>query len=103
MGVKVKITNDGGRMFVCPGCKRPHMIDNRWQISGSDEAPTFSPSILVNYPANPKASEEFKEWRTDRVCHSFVTDGRIQFLSDCTHNFAGQTVDLPDWGEHHAS
>lgn len=31
------------------------------------------------------------------TCHSFVTDGRIQFLGDCTHSLAGQTVDLPDW------
>jgi hypothetical protein len=33
----------------------------------------------------------------DRVCHSFVVDGRIQFLGDCTHHLAGQTVDLPPW------
>ena len=33
---------------------------------------------------------------TCKRCHSFVTDGRIQFLSDCTHALAGQTVDLPD-------
>lgn len=26
-----------------------------------------------------------------------TTDGRIQFLNDCTHALAGQTVDLPDW------
>ena len=26
----------------------------------------------------------------------FVTDGKIQFLGDCTHALAGQTVDLPD-------
>jgi len=31
------------------------------------------------------------------VCHSFVTDGRIQFLTDCTHALAGQTVDIPDF------
>ena len=31
------------------------------------------------------------------ACHTFVTDGRIQFLGDCTHALAGQTVDLPDW------
>jgi len=29
-------------------------------------------------------------------CHSFVRDGRIEFLSDCTHALKGQTVDLPD-------
>ena len=28
------------------------------------------------------------------VCHSFVTDGKIQFLGDCTHELAGQTVEL---------
>jgi hypothetical protein len=31
------------------------------------------------------------------VCHSFVTDGRIQLLGDCTHSMASQTVDLPPW------
>jgi hypothetical protein len=30
-------------------------------------------------------------------CHSYVTNGRIQFLSDCHHSLAGQTVELPDW------
>jgi hypothetical protein len=50
----------------------------------------------VTYPANPDAIEEFKEWRTERVCHSFVTDGKIQFLGDCTHALAGQTVELPE-------
>jgi hypothetical protein len=32
-------------------------------------------------------------------CHSFVTDGRIQFLGDCTHHPVGQTVPLPPWDE----
>ena len=27
----------------------------------------------------------------------FVTDGNIQFLADCTHALAGQTVPMPDW------
>ena len=26
------------------------------------------------------------------VCHSFVSDGQWQFLGDCTHALAGQTV-----------
>ena len=34
-----------------------------------------------------------------KVCHSFIRDGRIQFLGDCTHHLAGQTVDLPDFTE----
>lgn len=34
---------------------------------------------------------------TKNVCHSFIKDGKIQFLGDCTHALANQTVDLPDW------
>lgn len=33
------------------------------------------------------------------VCHSFVRAGRIEFLGDCTHALAGQTVPLPPWPE----
>ena len=29
-------------------------------------------------------------------CHSYVKDGQIQFLNDCSHVLAGQTVDLPE-------
>lgn len=31
------------------------------------------------------------------VCHSFVTDGNIQFLDDCTHELKGKTVPLEDF------
>lgn len=30
----------------------------------------------------------------DTVCHSFVRDGRIEFLGDCTHELAGKSVAL---------
>lgn len=101
----LRSSTDNGLMFWCPGCDGAHRIQHgvgsgpRWGWNRNAEKPTFTPSILVRYPANPNASEEFKEWRTARVCHSFVTDGRIQFLGDCTHSLAGQTVDLPDWDE----
>jgi hypothetical protein len=32
--------------------------------------------------------------RIDKVCHSLIRDGQIQFLTDCTHELAGQTVPL---------
>lgn len=94
---------DGMLIFQCPGCGMSHGVTTgegpgpRWQWNGDIEKPTFLPSILVTFPANPDANEEFKEWRTERRCHSFVTDGRIRFLGDCTHSLAGKTVDLPDW------
>ena len=68
-----------------------------WGWNGSMDAPTFTPSILVRNPANPNALEEFKEWRTERRCHSFVRDGHIQYLTDSTHKLSGRTIPIPDW------
>ena len=33
----------------------------------------------------------------DAICHSFITDGSIEFLPDCTHELAGKTVPLEDF------
>ena len=78
-----------GRLLVfhCPGCGCDHGFDSKWSWNGSLEAPTFAPSLLCN-PDHP-------EYR----CHSFVVDGRIQFLSDCYHALAGQTVEIPLWSD----
>lgn len=78
--------------FTCPGCEETHAIPvsgpHGWQWNGLLEKPTLTPSIFVNVGgSNPGVP----------MCHSYVTDGRIQFLGDCTHKLAGQTVDLPDW------
>ena len=90
-------------LFHCPGCQMLHgpRVEGEagvWQWNGSLELPTLSPSILVSgkrpRPGQDPASGE--PW-PDFVCHSFVRDGRIQFLGDCTHALAGQTVDLPGW------
>lgn len=93
-----------GFSFFCPGCNSAHTINTNpggWGFNGNVDLPTFTPSVLVTHPANPEASEEFREWRTERRCHSFVTDGRIQFLGDCTHALVGQTVPLADFPEHY--
>ena len=107
---------DGGLMFWCPGCEMDHLIYHgagigpRWTWNGNAAKPTFSPSVLVQWDqwVPPAASLEMREkiargeivqTKEHRVCHSFVKDGRIQFLGDCTHRLAGQTVDLPAWSE----
>lgn len=82
-----------GRLFVfhCPGCNYDHPFHvgyaerPSWTWNGSLDKPTFSPSLVV-----------FKDDPSMR-CHSFVTDGRIMFLSDCFHGLKGQTVDIPEW------
>lgn len=92
--ILVPIQNSDTLLFYCPGCDEPHQINRTWQITGPMSAPTVNPSVLVTKPANPDAIEEFKEWRTERRCHSFIRAGRIEYLTDSTHPKAGQTVDL---------
>lgn len=97
MSARLKpVTADGalyGYRFDCPGCQEPHVIPTTgpkaWGFNGSLDAPTFSPSILVQWRNHD--GEAVHEHR----CHSFVRDGRIEFLGDCGHALAGQTVELP--------
>jgi hypothetical protein len=69
----------------------PH--DRGWEFSGSLERPTLSPSILVH--PHGALADDGSVYQSHR-CHSFVRDGRIEYLGDSTHALAGQTVDLPD-------
>lgn len=62
-----------------------------WIWNGDTERPTLIPSILTTV-GKPNCSNDPDE--TYFVCHSFVTDGQVQFLSDCTHEFAGQLKPL---------
>lgn len=83
-------------LFSCPGCGMSHVVyverppgdpKPKWQWNGSVDAPTLAPSVRVR-------------WRVrddERVCHSFIVDGKIQYLADCTHGLAGQTVELDEW------
>lgn len=103
---------EGGRlMFWCPGCDGAHQVGvgegpgPRWGCNGNPHAPTFMPSILVR-GTQPLTDEEHAAVMAGKlfepkplICHSFITNGRIQFLNDCTHALAGQTVDLPDFDE----
>ena len=76
--------------FHCPGCNCGHSFrvfgasGPVWDWNGDLDKATFSPSLL--YQGGPN----------DTRCHSFVRDGKIQFLSDCSHHLAGQTVDVPE-------
>ena len=70
-----------------------------WKFNGDFGKPTFSPSIKVTgqYGTNPDGTGSEKDGTLVKTCcHSYVKDGRIQFLGDCTHALKGQTVDLPD-------
>lgn len=101
----------------CPGCDELHAVTlvgpdgytppTCWTWNGSIEMPGVEPSILVR--ANQWPTEEFPELKTavrrrarhpdvpvggTTVCHSFLRAGRWQFLTDSTHDLAGQTVEM---------
>jgi len=84
-----------GLWFECPGCGMSHCVTvgpgegPRWTWDGNAAAPTFSPSLLVRYTWGPQKEQV--------VCHSYIRNGRIEFLADCTHARAGQTVDIPGY------
>ena len=82
--------------FECPGCGRWHIVyvseanslGARWGWNQCMDKPTVTPSIMVKWNEG--------EERKKMICHSYVTDGQIRFLNDCTHELTGKTVDLPE-------
>lgn len=60
----------------------------KWSFDGNGDAPTFNPSMNIGVGPFPNG-------QTKR-CHYFLHSGMIQYLSDCTHAMAGQTVPVPD-------
>jgi hypothetical protein len=114
-------SGEGGQlMFWCPGCDAAHQVRVRtadgarpsWDWNGNAERPTFSPSILVRgTEMTERGRADYEAWTAagypspapaafdsrPSVCHSFVSEGQIHYLGDCTHALAGQTVPLPAW------
>lgn len=95
-------------MLWCPGCEHTaedgrkvgglHMLPvtgdgtkrPTWSWNGDLEKVGLEPSILTRHGGD----------RSNFVCHSFLRAGHWQFLGDCTHALANQTVPmvpLPDW------
>jgi hypothetical protein len=104
----LRIIEGGSLGFWCPGCEEMHIVNSGWQFNGNYDAPTFSPSVLVtcgHYSPGFKAGDPcwctyWKEHPDEQAvfqcerCHSFVANGQIQFLNDCTHKLVGKTVPL---------
>jgi hypothetical protein len=101
----------GGSLgFWCPGCNEAHVVTAGWTYNGDPNKPTFNPSILVrcgHYIPREAGGGCWCKWNEEHPtepttfkcsqCHSFVKEGMIQFLGDCTHALAGQTVPIPPW------
>lgn len=87
--------------YWCPGCQHGHTIKygpegtETWTWNHDTIHPTFAPSVLA-YPHKVSFNIDDPESPPiDQVrCHSFVRDGKIEYLSDCEHSSAGMTVDM---------
>jgi hypothetical protein len=98
LGTKLRSVCDYQVAFWCPGCKMSHVVGIAppgayssnfvWSYNDNPDAPTFHPSVMTWWEDNGVRRD---------VCHSWVKEGRIEFLADSMHALAGQTVDLPDF------
>lgn len=88
-----KITD--GYAHWCPGCKCLHGINVEkprnngaiWKFSQNFTAPTFEPSVKIS-AHDP--TDGYKE-----ICHYWLREGKLSYLPDSTHEYAGITIDLP--------
>lgn len=88
----LRCVEDNGLMYWCQGCEKVHVIYHgqgsgpRWGYNGNPDKPTFTPSVRVSW----------NDAGVPGCCHTFITDGMVHFLNDCTHQFVGQTLPLPN-------
>ncbi len=112
---KVKLEENDMLSFICPGCDKPHAIRTTgpyaWSWNNDFNNPTINPSVLTkSTQLSEEGERQYKEWcknnypktvkefdKKQTICHLFIREGMIEYLSDCTHSLAGQTVELPDW------
>jgi hypothetical protein len=109
---------DKSVVFFCVGCNLEHAVNidvtknPKWVFNFNLNTPTLKPSVDIkscNPDLSPELEEEYdrisvlpngrnlvlNDPRFRTVCHSFIENGKIRYLPDCTHSYAGQTVELP--------
>lgn len=80
----INITSDNCVYFYCPACKMNHGGPlTMWTFNGNYEKPSITPSFRVRYGQ-------------DKQCHTIITDGYINYCTDCTHELAGQKIPMEE-------
>jgi hypothetical protein len=84
--------------FKCPACNgNIHALNDTWKFNNDFEKPTFKPSVLVKWNTYDFKAEMVNgsyPVKKKNICHSFITDGKISYCGDCTHDDSGKTLDL---------
>lgn len=96
--MKIKEYHEPGKngeryyLFNCPGCKMGHKFETpKWKFNMDMEKPTINPSYLTWWGGSYVDGKWIK---SNKRCHSYITDGNIKFLGDCTHELKNKTVSL---------
>lgn len=94
MAVVVEVYNTpGDYVFFCVGCGYHHNLNTKrlnddgimWRFNGDLRQPTFVPAVDITIP--------YKD--TYERCHFNIVAGIIHYREDCTHEFAGCKMYLP--------
>lgn len=78
-------------LYFCKGCGYEHAFalkseGGHHEFNMDLDNPTVSPSLVHDFSLDHK----------DR-CHSFIKNGKIQYLNDCVHDLKGQTIELQEY------
>jgi len=96
-------SNGENLVFYCPGCKHVHVVpvkgtaQRAWKFNFDLEKPTLSPSVLNRTGSFAQPGFIDPPGIPPTICHLFVNNGVIEFLSDCTHEFKSRKVEIPDY------
>lgn len=108
--MKVKQREDGFISFRCPA-GHDHWIDvktesfpeHRWTFNNNFNSPTLTPSVMeragwfVDSEVHNKTESEYSPTEINSYkCHFILTDGILDFQTDCSHGLAGKKVPLVD-------
>lgn len=106
--IKIQLPGPSGTMCLPVMIKGTREGTGNWTWNGDIERPTLKPSVLSQsghfapefksgdscwckyYDEHPKETPVFHCYR----CHTWINEGKVQFLNDSTHELAGQTLDL---------
>ncbi len=76
----------------CPGCGKPHVLrKSEYEFDAMTE--TVKPACIHPIILDANSGSRRQEYH----CVYAITNGRIYYGRECTHDFAGREIALPEW------
>lgn len=98
-GATWQFNGDVNNPTITPSIKAWSDYDDHSTLTDADYGPWYPhPKVAAASTRDVLPGSKHKLVHVTFCCHSFVTNGKIQFLNDCTHDLKGQTIELPELG-----